>query len=118
MRTQLPSLLLIVAVLSAVAFQAYATLEEPTPPGWDRIKKPADYQHALDIARFAVKRHNWETDEKLSFARMVRGYVSGQYYKLIIEASDGANKCTNKYETLVREKVPNKVRELIYFTSS
>ncbi|XP_078430659.1 cysteine proteinase inhibitor 1-like [Wolffia australiana] len=116
MRTQLPSLFLIVAVLSAVALQTYATLEGPPQPGWDRIKEPEDYQHALDIARFAVKRHNWETDEELRFVRMIRGYVRGQYYKLVIEAKDGVQ--SNQYETLVREKVPNKVRELIYFTSS
>ncbi|XP_078430670.1 cysteine proteinase inhibitor 1-like [Wolffia australiana] len=116
MRTQLPSVLLIVAVLSAVAVHAYATLEEPTQPGWDRIKKPEDYQHALDIARFAVRRHNRETDEELRFVRMIRGYVRGQYYKLVIEAEDDV--ASHKYETLVRERVFNRVRELIYFRSS
>lgn len=116
MRTQLPSLLVLAALLSAVALQAYAVLENPTPPEWTRIKKPEDYQHALDIARFAVRRHNWETDEELRFVRMIRGYVNGQYYKLVIEATDDVK--SQKYETLVRERVPNKVRQLIYFTSA
>ncbi|XP_078430657.1 cysteine proteinase inhibitor 1-like [Wolffia australiana] len=116
MRTQLPSLLLIVSILSAVALQAHATLEGPPQPGCDRIKKPEDYQHALDIACFAVRRHNRETDKELRFVRIIRGYVRGQYYKLVIEAEDDV--ASHKYETLVRERVFNKVRKLIYFRSS
>ncbi|XP_078445046.1 cysteine proteinase inhibitor 1-like [Wolffia australiana] len=114
MKTQ--SALLLLAVLSAVAIQTYATLENPTPPGWNRIKKPEDYQHALDVAQFAVRRHNRLTHDDLRFVRMIRGYVNGQYYRLVIEAEDDVK--SQKYETLVRERVPNSVRELIYFRSS
>ncbi|XP_078430656.1 cysteine proteinase inhibitor 1-like [Wolffia australiana] len=116
MRTQLPSVLLLAALLSAVFLQASAILEEPTTSGWTRIKKPEDYQHAADIARFAVSRHNSETNEELRFVRMIRGYINGQYYRLVIDTVDGVK--YQKYETLVYEKVLNKVRELQYFMST
>lgn len=116
MRTQLRSVLLSVAILSTLVLQTYATVENPTPPGWDRIKRPEDYQHAVDLARFAVRRHNRETGDDLTFVRLIRGYVNGEYYKLVLTAENDGD--SYKYEALVRERIPSKVRELLYFTSS
>ncbi|CAA7395487.1 unnamed protein product [Spirodela intermedia] len=114
MRTQLPSFLLLLAVLSAVAFQSHATKGYPTP-GWNRIKKVEDY-HVQSIARFAVAEHNRQTGDKLEYVRIYRGYVDGQYYRLFIQATDQVK--ARKYEAVVFEKLWDKVRELVYFRSS
>ncbi|XP_078430706.1 uncharacterized protein LOC144702530 [Wolffia australiana] len=118
MASRLPSLLLLVAVLSAAAHHAYSAKDYPST-GWTRIKGVEEQQHAVDIARFAIGAYNRKMDDSLLFVRMIRGYVNGKYYKLTITCIQREDRYEEnvkdwKYETLVYEE-PNMPRQLIYF---
>ncbi|CAA7395479.1 unnamed protein product [Spirodela intermedia] len=118
MRTQLPSVLLLLALLSAVTLQSQAQKPAPYPPRtgeWTRIKKVDEY-HVQGIARFAVSEHNKQTGEDLEYVRIYRGYVDGPFYKLLIQATDDVK--ARRYEAVVRDRLWNKPKELIYFRRS
>ncbi|XP_078430701.1 cysteine proteinase inhibitor 1-like [Wolffia australiana] len=107
MKSQVAAILLF-ALLAAVAL--------PSRADWTRIKTVEDYHHAVAVARFAVAAHNKETGDTLEFARWIRGFVDGQYYRLFIQVRDGG--AVRKVETLVLEKAPTKDLELVYFNTA
>ncbi|XP_078430710.1 uncharacterized protein LOC144702534 [Wolffia australiana] len=113
MRPHLPSMLLLLVVLSAVTFQAYSSAGYPTAV-WTRIKKPEEYQHAVDLAKFAIGWHNKQTDGHLELVGIIRAYASGTYYKIVVSCLRPRIRAS-KYETFVLENAPNNGREVIYF---
>lgn len=118
MRTQMPSVLLILALLSAATLQSLAANRGPYQPPtgvWNRIKKVDDYP-VPEIARFGVSQQNNRTGDSLEFIRVYRGYVDGPFYRLFILAADHVK--ARRYEAVVRDDLWPKMRQLVYFRIS
>nr|GME01933.1 cysteine proteinase inhibitor 1-like [Ipomoea batatas] len=99
----------------AVAAAALGGREYPLVGGWSPISDPKAPQ-VVEIAKFAVDRHNEEAKANLQFESVIEGQsqvVAGMNYKLVIAAKDGG--AGNKYEAVVWDKPWEKFRQLTSF---
>ncbi|KAF6145022.1 hypothetical protein GIB67_013373 [Kingdonia uniflora] len=109
MRTQTQTILLLISLITLTAFNGVSPVslgprKTGLAGGWQPIKDIKD-PHVAKIGQFAVSQHNKVSQTNLKFDQVVRGetqVVSGENYRLVIEADDGVAK--NNYEAVVWEK--------------
>ncbi|MQM14783.1 hypothetical protein Taro_047719 [Colocasia esculenta] len=109
------SLLVLFLLLCSTTFLSHLATAQEFPGRGDGYKRIKDvkYYHVVDIANYAIEEHNRQTGQELQFVRIIRGYLDGRYYKLIILAKDHGRK--QRYEAVVWEKLWDKLRELVSF---
>ncbi|KAF6145023.1 hypothetical protein GIB67_013374 [Kingdonia uniflora] len=103
MKTQTQTLILI-TLISFIALNGMFAAPLGRTGGWKPIKDIKN-PHVKEIGQYAVSQHNKDVKANLKFIQVVRGetqVISGENYRLIILAKDGAAK--NNYEAVVWEK--------------
>lgn len=121
MRTLISMLIAAAAVVGLCSVAPAASAREAPAPQivgkWTPIKDVND-PDIQDLGRWAISEHVKQASDGLSFSKVVsceEQVVAGTNYKLVIEATRGADGKSATYGAVVYEKEWTKTRQLLSF---